>query len=448
MQKNPNKLLKIIITVVMAIVFFAILSKCSHKTPPQAAKMKTSTNSNKLDNASGDTVTETIKTLTAELRKTQKNSSAVAQDNQALKKQIDYYQKTLNTFMQSQHVKSVSNSNHQAPQSNVSNANDSLAQQVANMQDKTTVQAQGNQATVKKPGQVINIVNDISGYHASRLAALQQKKNQSNSNQSTTKKPKAIPYYTIPPNATSVNTTLLTALIGRVPVNGKVDDPYPFKLIIGSKNLAANGLYLPEIAGMVATGYAVGDMDNLGTNGNKCARGYITSVTFVFNDGTISTQTSNDNDKASDSDDNSALGWISDTYGNPCIDGEFFTNAPKYLAIDMGLNAASGAASAYSNAETTTLASGDSLVTGVTGNNGKYVLGQAMANSTKDADTWVQNRMSQSFDAVIVRPTTKDGRYKQVAIHFQHEIDIDYNPTGRKIRYAHSTQNNVTRRLD
>ena len=189
-------------------------------------------------------------------------------------------------------------------------------------------------------------------------------------------------------------------------------------------------------------------MDEIGTFGQKCARGYITSVTFIFNDGTISTQSSNDNDQASDSDDSDALGWISDAYGNPCLDGKFYTNAPKYLAIDMGLNAASGAADAYSNSETTTLASGDSLITGVTGSSGKYVLGQALSNSTKDTSDWVQKRLSQSFDAVVVKPTNSDGSFKQVAIHFQHEIDIDYNPTGRKIRYAHSSQNNVTRDLD
>ena len=39
----------------------------------------------------------------------------------------------------------------------------------------------------------------------------------------------------------------MTALVGRVPIQGQVRDPMPFKVITGKENLAANGLRIPGI---------------------------------------------------------------------------------------------------------------------------------------------------------------------------------------------------------
>jgi integrating conjugative element protein (TIGR03752 family) len=50
------------------------------------------------------------------------------------------------------------------------------------------------------------------------------------------------PVYTVPRNATLIGSTAMTALVGRVPVQGQVRDPMPFKVITGADNLAANGL--------------------------------------------------------------------------------------------------------------------------------------------------------------------------------------------------------------
>ena len=80
----------------------------------------------------------------------------------------------------------------------------------------------------------------------------------------------------------------MTALIGRIPIKGNVDDPYPFKVIVGSDNLAANGLEIPGLDGMIFTGNAIGDWTL------SCVRGEIHSVTFVFEDGTIRTLSSDD----------------------------------------------------------------------------------------------------------------------------------------------------------
>uniref|UniRef100_UPI001068FBA5 TIGR03752 family integrating conjugative element protein n=2 Tax=Pseudomonadota TaxID=1224 RepID=UPI001068FBA5 len=47
--------------------------------------------------------------------------------------------------------------------------------------------------------------------------------------------------YTVPSNSTLMGSIAMTALIGRVPIDGTVNDPYPFKVLIGPDNLTANG---------------------------------------------------------------------------------------------------------------------------------------------------------------------------------------------------------------
>ena len=73
------------------------------------------------------------------------------------------------------------------------------------------------------------------------------------------KKLKPEPVYTVPRNATLVGARGFTALVGRIPVGGQVVDPFPFKVLVGADNLAANGVVMPELFGMVFSGRAVGD---------------------------------------------------------------------------------------------------------------------------------------------------------------------------------------------
>ena len=49
----------------------------------------------------------------------------------------------------------------------------------------------------------------------------------------------AEPLYTLPENSTLVGSRAMTALLGRIPINGTVTDPYPFKILIGKDNLTA-----------------------------------------------------------------------------------------------------------------------------------------------------------------------------------------------------------------
>ncbi|MJZ42545.1 TIGR03752 family integrating conjugative element protein [Salmonella enterica subsp. enterica] len=241
----------------------------------------------------------------------------------------------------------------------------------------------------------------------------------------------AEPVYTLPENATLVGSKAMTALIGRIPINDKVTDPYPFKVLIGKDNLTANGIELPDVEGAIVSGTATGDMVL------SCVRGTVNSITFVFSDGRIRTlprpvanTQGNNNDNARDG---GSIGWISDNNGIPCISGERKSNASTYLPTVALLGMGSAAGDALTQNQYTTQNNGNSGVTSaLTGNAGQAVLGQALGGGFKEVTDWVKQRYGQTFDAVYVPPGAN------VAIHITRQLAIDYEDKGRKVRYDFS----------
>ncbi len=231
--------------------------------------------------------------------------------------------------------------------------------------------------------------------------------------------------YTVPRNATLVGSVGMTALVGRIPVQGQVHDPMPFKVITGKDNLAANGLRIPGVEGMIWSGTAIGDWTL------SCVSGQLESVTFVFEDGTIRTLSSDGNQSGdSGSPGTGPLGWISDAWGVPCISGARKTSAHTYLAQRIGVMAMEAAGEAVAQAETTTLIS-DSGVTSsvVSGRTGKYVLGKAARRGSDELARWLAERQAQSFDAVFVPAGV------ELAIHVDHALNLDFQPDGRKLHH-------------
>ncbi len=247
------------------------------------------------------------------------------------------------------------------------------------------------------------------------------------------------PVFTVPRNATLIGSTAMTALVGRVPVQGQVRDPMPFKVITGVDNLAANGLTIPGVQGMIWSGTAIGDWTL------SCVTGRLDSVTFVFHDGTIRTLSSDDlgNGGRQTGGANKPLGWISDDQGIPCISGEKKTNAPAFLTQRIGVMAVQAAAEAAASAETTSLVSDTGTTTNnITGNTGTYVLGKAVSGGSDEVAKWLTERQSQSFDAIFVPANTK------IAIHVDHELPIDLDPTGRRLSHAEPIDPHRRTRLD
>ncbi|MDA1370260.1 MAG: TIGR03752 family integrating conjugative element protein [Proteobacteria bacterium] len=226
------------------------------------------------------------------------------------------------------------------------------------------------------------------------------------------------PIYTIPKDATLTDGVALTALIGRIPVEGQTPDPYPVKIYIGKENLLANGHDLPEIEGMIFSGLGFGDW-NL-----SCVSARLTSATFIFEDGSIVNHTSQ----------GQSLGYISDPSGIPCVAGRFVTNAPMFLAQRVGLAGLGAAGSAYADAQqerSTSLLTGSTTST-VIGDINKLASGDAVQSATEEVSQWLLARQRQSFDAVVVNPGVG------VSIHLEQSLPLDRISTARRIRYAQS----------
>jgi integrating conjugative element protein (TIGR03752 family) len=243
-------------------------------------------------------------------------------------------------------------------------------------------------------------------------------------------KSRAKPVYTVPTNSTLMGSVAMTALIGRVPVDGTVNDPYPFKVLVGPDNLTANGIDIPDVAGAVFSGTASGDWTL------SCVRGHVRSITFVFQDGTVRTipedrngnQQNNSNQQGNGQ--QSGLGWISDPHGIPCVSGERRSNAQQYLGTQALITAAgAGAASFIKSGSSQAAVVSSSGSIGTVGISGNEAMGRILAGGVQEMSKWVNQLYGQAFAAVYVEPGA------QVAIHLERPIAIDYDPDGRKVDY-------------
>ncbi|MFA5633288.1 MAG: TIGR03752 family integrating conjugative element protein [Porticoccaceae bacterium] len=231
--------------------------------------------------------------------------------------------------------------------------------------------------------------------------------------------------YTVPANATLMGSVAMTALIGRVPVDGTVNDPYPFKVVIGPDNLTANGIEIPDVSGAVVSGTASGDWTL------SCVRGQIRSITFVFQDGTI--RTLPDENGRNDSSRNTndilgGLGWISDPHGIPCVSGERRSNAQQYLGTQALITAAGAGAASLIDSDSgrmSYIGSDGSL--GTVGISANEAMGRILAGGVQDMSQWVNKLYGQAFAAVYVQPGA------QVAVHIEQSLTIDHDAQGRRV---------------
>ncbi|MBF3494920.1 TIGR03752 family integrating conjugative element protein [Burkholderia pseudomallei] len=281
----------------------------------------------------------------------------------------------------------------------------------------------------------------VGGFGSADTAPAQQtlpSNGTTNPDDAVTDKPHLRPVYTVPANATLIGSIAMTALIGRVPVDGTVNDPYPFKVLIGPDNLTANGIDLPDVAGAVVSGTASGDWTL------ACVRGQIRSITFVFRDGTIRTLPANDRGSGNDASGNTTtntansasttqggLGWISDPYGIPCVAGERRSNAEQYLGSQALITAAgAGAASLIpKGSDNVSYVSSNGNTLGTVGISANEAMGRILAGGVQEMSQWVNKLYGQAFAAIYVKPGAK------VAVHIDQPLTLDYDPKGRKVNY-------------
>lgn len=238
----------------------------------------------------------------------------------------------------------------------------------------------------------------------------------------TAKAKSAKPVFTAATNSTLMGSVAMTALIGRVPIDGTVNDPYPFKVLVGPDNLAANGIDLPDLAGAVFSGSASGDWTL------SCVRGQVRSITYVFHDGTIRTFPEDRDGNQQNGQQRDGLGWISDPHGVPCVSGERRSNAQQYLGSQALITAAgAGVASLIkSDSGRMSYVGADGSI-GSVGISGNEAVGRVLAGGVRDMAEWVNKLYGQAFAAIYVQPGAK------VAIHLDKPLAIDHDPEGRKV---------------
>jgi integrating conjugative element protein (TIGR03752 family) len=394
----------------------------------------------------GDTQTDTIKALQAYAREAVKKADALHDDTQEKMKQV----------LENQHkVSSLERDNQTAKQKqNDTQAEmDALAKSLATLERELStlrhekIKPQSNAVlnddmlneeglplgfgfddqplSVRNPNQgewfnPVDWVEPDEG-QGSRFTGLLNRPSKLTSNRSEITSPDTEgemvePIYTIPKDATLTDGLALTALIGRIPVEGETPDPYPVKIYIGKENLLANGHEIPEIEGMIFSGLGFGDW-NL-----SCVNVRLMSATFIFEDGTIVNHSSQ----------GESLGYISDPSGVPCVSGRFVTNAPVFLAQRVGLAGLGAAGSAYAEAQQqrqTSSLTGSTTST-VVGDINKLVAGEAVQSATDEVSRWLLARQKQSFDAVVVNPGAV------VSVHLNRNLAIDKKSLARRLRYA------------
>ena len=241
--------------------------------------------------------------------------------------------------------------------------------------------------------------------------------------------------YTLPPNTMLTNALLVTPIIGRVPLpnrNGRVEDPFFFKVEIGGANLAANGHQIPGVAKMIASGYATGIRDQ------QCVRGYIDSLTFIFIDGRIVNQGKASGEGASSGD---VLGYLSDPWGKPCIRGRYINNADSYLRSRGTAAFIEAAAEALSQGQVNYKQNSDgNYSAALSGDVWKFVFGRGVSGTAAEFAQYVKERTADTFDVVYVE------QGKPVQIMLDKMIPIDYDAKARKVNYYREPK--VKRRYD
>lgn len=448
---GQNKILPIVAGLVLVMLLFVGLKSCSHDN--QEDSQLTAVPIPGVPDA--DSPADTIRTLTAEVAAIKSESDKLSQQNEALLRQRDEIESRVKSELQ--------NDFRQLYVDNESSSVNGLTQQLdffkARLDELTQAQnltpqnlsdipvgfglsgQEGISATTSEIVWVepLGTHRDESGTFAyltpSTEGGLLDKggvvtnTTEQYLQETVLDNKQDTPAYTVPRNSTLIGSTGMTALIGRIPKDGTVEDPFPFKVIVGKENLAANGLQIPGLDGMIFSGKASGDWTL------SCVRGQLHSVTYVFADGTIRTLSSDDQQGLSQQgqNDERPLGWISDRRGIPCVTGVRISNSATYLSGRILASAAEAAAGAFSQGEVTNSVSalGGVSTSVITGDAAKYAGGQALSGGAAEVSTYIRERAAQSFDVIYVDTGV------ELAIHIDIELPIDYEHKGRKTSYVY-----------
>ena len=214
------------------------------------------------------------------------------------------------------------------------------------------------------------------------------------------------PRFYIPPSILSGLS--LTALVGRIPRGGAVQDPWPFVVVSQADNLTANGVRLPQLRGILWRGVVRGDAVL------SCASASIRSLVYVFDDGTFHVA------KAPAQE---GFGYLADKSGNPCLVGEIHTTAPEDMGTHLLAGVLAGMGGAFAESQVRRNVSGGTETSQVEGDAFSYLLGQTVQGAASAYGDYLLRFANDTWDAVVVPA----GR--EVDIHITDSIPVIHSPT-------------------
>jgi len=362
--------------------------------------------------ADADTPADTIRTLRAGVGDMTNKFAAMSEENRRLLEQNKILEREVRELRTQDSVRAAADTRAQSALQGLSQRIEALSGGLRSLQAKPP-SLRGVGLTANPEALVwiepVGLPAALAGPNAAKPGELRPAQEKQT--------PPLKPIYTIAENMALAGSTAFTALVGRIPIRGHIQDPFPFYVLVGPDNLAANGLELPDVAGVIFRGTALGDW-NL-----SCVRGRLVSATFVFHNGTIRTVRGTEQEP---------LGELADAFGVPCVSGKRITDAASYLSQRVLVSAVGAAGDAAAAAQSTNTLSGLTGVgtTTVTGDVGKFILGRTVRESAQDIEDWLDDRYADSFDAVFTAPGST------VSLLIQREMTIDYDPVGRKLRHA------------
>lgn len=346
---NKNKGIKILAgSVVFAVVMILINSR--HSTPIHD---DTTPNPNNFHEAITSQFNDNIRDVSARLLETEKKLEQMHKENKSLQKQLKQPTQEASHTLQDELQ--------------------TLKEKLSALTDHQTQSypMEGTQASVS--GQI----KDLDGLLDK--APIESKIFADQDSSTKEEAPTKTPFYTIPAGSDFSKVTLLSALMGEVPVEGKLMQPlFPFTAMVSRGDLmTANGMQLPEeIIGMKISGYSIGVgsfLDNI-----SCVRAYITAALFVFEDGHFVSIGQEQMKSSAELVNNDSIGYLTTQFGNPCIKGQYITNAPRVLAAFMAAGGIQGAGNALSKWQMSYQAEGGSAIATPTGDLAHFAAGGAI----------------------------------------------------------------------
>ena len=216
------------------------------------------------------------------------------------------------------------------------------------------------------------------------------------------------PRFVIPPSVLSGRS--LTALVGRIPRGGAVQDPWPFLAVSGRDNLSANNARLPELQGVLWRGVVHGDATL------ECASASIRSLVYVFPDGVF---------HAADAPDGEGFGYLADRAGNPCLAGTLHSTAAEDLHRGLLAGMIAGTGGAFAQEQLATRATAAGETTRIEGDAFQYLLGQTVQGAAGSYAELLAQAASDTWEAVVVPAG------QEVDLHIIAAIPVVHDPMQR-----------------